>query len=134
MKTKLFLPILLLFVIIGSCQKDETINFTLYLNYIASFDVNYETPFDSCKIFKISIDGKEKYTDDLCFNGVVPCFLMYTFPIEAGKHILKAEVVGQTDFFESTVDFIKSKKFGYLDYRSETGKFDFFLKSSGGID
>lgn len=134
MNSKLLLLLLLLIIPIGSCQKDETINFTLYLNYIASFDVNYETPFDSCKIFKISIDGKEKYTEELCFNGVVPCFLMYTLPIEPGKHILKAEVVGQSDFFESTVDFIKSKKFGYLNYRTETGKFDFFLSSTGGID
>jgi hypothetical protein len=125
MNTKLFFLPFLLIILIGSCQKDDTINFTLYLNS----DVRYDA-IDSCKIFKISIDGKEKYTDELCFDGT----LIYNFPIEYGKHIIKAEVVGQSNFFENTIDFIKSKKFGYLDYRSETGMFDFFLGSSGGID
>jgi hypothetical protein len=120
MNTKLFLPVLFLLAIIGSCQKDDTINFTLYLNNDAG----------NIKIFKVSVDGKVISNEEISSAGTLPI----TFPVESGKHILKAAVVGQSDFFESTVDFVKSKKYGYMDYRSETGKFDFFLSSSGGID
>jgi hypothetical protein len=126
MNTKLIVLLFLLIIPFGSCQKDNTIDFTLYLNYIASFD--------SCKTFKISIDGKEKFTDKICYNGIVPCYLTYTFPIASGNHSIKAEVVGESGIFEGNIEFVKSQKYGYLDYRPETGEFSFYLSSTGGID
>jgi len=111
---------------IGSCQKEKSFEFTLYLNYNASVN--------ECKTFKISIDGQQKLNDQLCFEGITPCFKVVKFQIKPGMHDIVANASGVDQLFQKSNDFISEKTYGYLDYNQETTKFDFILSSTGGID
>jgi hypothetical protein len=125
MRLKWLLLLLILTTFI-SCEKEKSIEFTLYLNYVASYN--------ECKTFKIYIDDQQKFNNQLCFEGATPCAKIIKFQLEPGSHIIKVEASGIIDVFIQTVDFDNGKPFGYLNYRQEISRFDFFLKSTGGLD
>jgi hypothetical protein len=132
MKLNFLLFCILIMILIASCKKEDPINFTLYLNFI--FYSESATYTDTCLIFKVTIDGNRQFSDSLCNEGVSPCVLIYSFPIEPGLHQIQAEAARVAGQLDTNVYFTHSKKFGYLNYRSETKSFDFYLSTSGGID
>jgi hypothetical protein len=109
-----------------SCEKENSIDFTLYLNF--------EATYNECKTFKIYIDDQQKFNNQLCFKGALPCAEIINFQVEPGLHNIKAEVSGIINVLNLTVDFQNGKPFGYLYYLQETSGFDFYLSSTGGLD
>jgi len=126
MKTKLIPLVILSLFLLSNCQKKETIDFTIYLNFASS---NF-----ACGTFKVSIDGSEKMNDQLCFQGISPAFTYIKFPIESGSHIIRAELIGNPTIFEQTYELSESQKFGYLNYNNDNSEFSFRLSATGGID
>ena len=106
--------------------KPDTIDFTLYINYSSNEN--------SCKTFVVGFDSTGICNKELCYAGISPCFLMFKFPVISGKKKIHAEIAGGTDVFSDSIDFIKTKPFGYLNYDSSSSGFSFHLSASGGID
>jgi hypothetical protein len=123
---------ILMMILIASCKKEDPIKFTLYLNFIVYSESGYYP--DTCLTFKVIIDGNREFSDNLCNVGGSPCVLVYSFPVEPGLHNIQAEAAGVAGKFDMDVDFTRSKKYGYLNYRSETDSFDFYFSTSGGVD
>jgi hypothetical protein len=126
MKAKFILPLIFLLIPIYSCNKSEEFQFTLYLEYTASVN--------NCKTIKVTIDGQEKLTNQICSAGVSPNVTTLTFPILSGKHTIKAVIIEDSKIFDRSVDFDISQKYGYLTYNNNSSEFTFFLNSTGGID
>ena len=126
MKTKFILFFILLLIPVTSCRKNDTIQFTLYVNYMSSVY--------NCKTFKVTLDGQKKGNEQLCYEGILPCFVTFAFPVTTGNHNIKVELIDDSKSFEKTIEFVNSQKFGYLDYNSLTSEFNFRLSSTGGVD
>lgn len=126
MKTKIVLSLILLIVFTVSCQKDNELQLTLYVEHTGSIGI--------CKDFRIIADGQEKLSKQLCSSGVTPNVTTITFTILSGKHTIKAEVVQDSEIFEQEIDFNDTNKFAYLTYNNNTLEFNLFLNSTGGID
>jgi hypothetical protein len=125
MKAGLCFPFFLFFLVSSSCSKNEEFNFTLYAEY--TDNVN------NCKTIKVTIDDQTKLIDQVCYTGITPNVKISSFPIISGKHVVKAEIIGNTKVFNQRIEFDTSKKFGYLTFDNRTNEFSFFRSSTGGI-
>ena len=126
MKTKIVLSFILLLILTVSCQKEKELQLTLYVEHTGSIGI--------CKDFRVTVDGQEKLSNQLCSAGVSPNVTTITVAILSGKHTIMAEVVQDSKIFEQEIDFNDSNKFGYLTYNNNTLEFNLFLNSTGGID
>ncbi len=125
MKTKYIFPIFLFILASSSCSKTEEFDFTLYTEYIDNVN--------NCKTIKVIIDGQSKFMDQVCYTGIIPNVTLSSFPIESGKHVLRAEVIGNTQVFDQKIEFDASKKYGYLTFNNKNNEFSFTLNSTGTI-
>jgi len=126
MKTRSILFSFLLLVPIYSCHKSDEVHFTLYLENTGSIP--------NCRTLKLTVDGSDILTDQICAEGVSPNVTVFLFDVKAGNHEMKAEIIEDSKVFEQVVDFNDSQKFGYLTYNNNSSEFTFFLNSTGGID
>jgi hypothetical protein len=126
MKTRFILFLITLLIPIFSCSKSEEFRFTLYLENTGSVP--------NCKTIKVTIDGQDVLTNQLCSVSVTPNVTTITFSIKPGDHTLKAEIIEDSKVFDQAVKFNDSQKYGYLTYNNNTSEFSFFLNSTGGID
>lgn len=124
MKTKIAF-LFFLFFILGSCEREDPMEFTLYLNF--------NTSEIECQSFRILVDDKVRFDNQFCFTGVTPCFKTIKFRIEAGLRKIEATDENGKEF-SKIVWFTSSKQYGYLTYNSNNSDFDFYLSSSGGMD
>lgn len=124
MKAK-FTILFFLLIILGSCEKDDPIEFTLYLNF--------NTSEIECESFSILVDDQVRFDNKICFAGVTPCFKTIKFRIEPGLHVIEAFSENGEEF-SKLVRFTSSKQYGYLTYHSNRTQFDFYLSSSGGME
>lgn len=125
MKLKLALPIFIFLLVSSSCSKSEEFEFKLYTEYIDNSD--------NCKTIKVTIDGEQKFSNQICYKGFIPNVESTSFSVFSGKHILRAEMDGASVILEQRIEFDPSKKYGYLTYNNINSEFNFFLSSSGGI-
>lgn len=126
MKTKSILFLLFLFIPFYSCSKSEEFRFTLYLENAGSIP--------NCKTIKVTLDGMDILTNQLCAAGVSPNVTTFSFNIKGGNHKMKAEIIEDSKVFDQVVNFKDSQRFGYLTYNNNSSEFTFFLNSTGGID
>jgi hypothetical protein len=123
---------ILILILLSSCKMEDPVRFTLYLDFIV-YSESGAYP-DTCLTFKVTIDGKKEFSDNLCNVGAEPCALIYSFPIEPGSHKIQAQAAGISGQLDTVVYIARSKKFGYLNYHSDIDSFDFYLSTVGGID
>jgi hypothetical protein len=126
MKTKSILFLTFLFISLYSCSKSEEFRFTLYLENTGSIP--------NCKTIKVTLDGTDIFTNQLCAAGVSPNVTTISFDVKGGNHKMKAEIIEDSKVFDQVTDFSDTKKFGYLTYNNNSSEFTFFLNSTGGID
>ncbi len=126
MKTKSILFLTFLFISFYSCSKSEDFRFTLYLENVGSIP--------NCKTIKVSLDGNDILTNQICAADVSPNVTTFSFDVKEGKHKIKAEIIEDSKAFDQVIDFSDAKKYGYLTYNNNSSEFTFFLNSTGGID
>jgi hypothetical protein len=90
--------------------------------------------FPNCKTIKVTLDGMDILTNQLCATGVSPNATIFSFTIKGGNHKMKAVIIEDSKVFDQVVKFNDSQKYGYLTYNNNTSEFTFFLNSTGGID
>jgi hypothetical protein len=126
MKTRSILFLVILLIPIYSCSKKDEFLFTLYLENTGSIP--------NCKTIKVTLDGMDILTNQLCAAGVSPNVTTFSFNIKDGNHKMKVEIIEDSEVFNQLINFDNSQKFGYLTYNNTTSEFTFFLNSTGGID
>jgi hypothetical protein len=126
MKTISILFLVILLILFYSCHKNDEVHFTLYLENTGSIP--------NCRTIKLTLDGSDILTDQICAAGVSPNVTVFLFDVKAGNHEMKAEIIEDSKEFNQVINFDNSQKFGYLTYNNTTSEFTFFLNSTGGID
>ena len=126
MKIRSILFLFLMLFPLFSCHKGDEFRFTLYLENTGSIP--------NCKTIKVTLDGSDILTNQLCAAGVSPNVTTFSFDIKGGNHKMKAEIMEDSKVFDQVVNFNDSQKFGYLTYNNNSSEFTFFLNSTGGID
>jgi hypothetical protein len=116
-------------ILITSCKKDDPYKFTVYINNTTDSESGVNSV--SCLTFQVLIDGNRKFSDEICET---PDLGIFYAAIEPGPHRLQAEAAGVAGRLDTIVYIPRSKKYCYLNYRSNTQSFDFYFSTSGGID
>lgn len=119
----------MIMILITSCKKYDPFKFTFYINNTTDSESRGNSV--SCLTFQVLIDGNKKFSDEICGT---PDLGIFYVAIEPGPHRLQAEAAGVAGRLDTVVYIPRSKKYCYLNYRSNTQSFDFYLSTSGGID